>query len=146
MVNPQKPNREEADRTKEIKMAKPQKIDLIEALVEAEKLTWDPGFLSTNHPAWKIIAGALKTRYTLVDAEYIFDVSFDEDTLHDMPEKAVIQVRCGNYQDADAERTEYTIPFAALQYQLKIFEAEQKIAKAKKKLDKIAENFKTQSV
>ena len=39
MVNPQKPNREEADRTKEIKMAKPQKIDLIEALVEAEKLT-----------------------------------------------------------------------------------------------------------
>lgn len=146
MVNPQKPNREEADRTKEIKMAKPQKIDLIEALVEAEKLTWDPGFLSTNHPAWKIIAGAVETRYTLVDAEHIFDVSFDVDTLHDTPEKAVILVRCGNYQDADAERTEYTIPFAALELQLKIYEAEQKIARAKKKFAGLAPAFKSQPV
>lgn len=127
-------------------MAKTQKIDLIEALVEAEKLTWDPGFLSTNHQAWKIIAGALETRYTLTDAKYIFDVSFDVDTLHDMPEKAVILVRCGDYHDADAERTEYTIPFAALRLQLKIYEAEQKIARAKKTIAALAADFKTQTV
>lgn len=127
-------------------MAKPQKIDLIEALVEAEQLTWDPGFLSTDHLAWKIIAGVLETQYTLTDAKYIFDVCFDVDTLRDMPEKAVILVRCGDYQDADAECTEYTIPFAALQLQLKIYEAEQKIARAKKKIAALAADFKTQTV
>ena len=127
-------------------MAKPQKIDLIEALVEAEQLTWDPGFLSTDHLAWKIIAGVLETRYTLTDSKYIFDVCFDVDTLRDMPEKAVILVRCGDYQDADAECTEYTIPFAALQLQLKIYEAEQKIARAKKKIAALAADFKTQTV
>ena len=128
-------------------MAKPQKIDLIEALVEAEQLTWDPGFLPTNHPAWKIIAGVLETRYAITDARYIFDVSFDVGTwMHDTPEKAVILVRCGDYQDADAECTEYTIPFAALQLQLKIYEAEQKIARAKKKIAALAADFKNRTV
>lgn len=127
-------------------MAKPKKIDLVEALVEAEKLTWDPGFLSTNHPAWKIIAGALETRYTLVDAKYIYDLAVDENELHDNPDKAVVTVRCGNYQDADAERTEYTIPFAALELQLKIYEAEQKIARAKKKFAGLTPAFKSQLI
>lgn len=127
-------------------MAKPQKIDLIESLVEAEKLNRDSGFLSTNHSAWKIIAGALNARFTLVDTAHIYDVDVNEDMLHDEPSKAVVVVRCGDYRKVNSARDEYTIPFAALQYQLKIFEAEQKIAKAKKKLDKIAENFKTQSV
>lgn len=127
-------------------MAKPQKLNLIEVLEEAEKLTWDPGFLSTNHPGWKIIAGALETRYTLVDAKHIFDVDFDRDMLHDDPEKAVILVRCGDYQDSDAERVEYTIPYAALVLQMKIVEAEQKIVRAKKKFAKLARAFNSRPV
>ena len=127
-------------------MAKSQKLNLVEVLEEAEALTCDPGFLSTNHPGWKILAGSLESRYTVVDTKHIFDVNFDADVLHDDPTKAIITVRCGDYLNSDTARIEYTIPYAALVLQMKIVEAEMKIVRVKKKLAKLTDGWSKMTV